>query len=450
MSDDIAIKVENLTKIYKLYNSPQDRLKESLHPLRKKYHHDFYALNNMSFSIKKGETVGIVGRNGCGKSTLLKVITGILTPTTGAVTVDGKISALLELGAGFNPDLTGMENVFFNGTLLGYSRDEMDNMLSDILSFADIGQFIHQPVKTYSSGMFIRLAFAVAINVDPDILIVDEALSVGDEAFQRKCFSRIMDFQKRGKTMLFVSHSASAIVELCDKALLFDRGELILQGAPKPIVTSYQKLVYAPADKLDLLRNEIRALDTSIKESLLEVNTDETSNAPDHVSPAIASSTKLVAFYDPHLLAQSTVVYESQGAVIKDPHITSLGGEKVNILLRGEEYIYTYMVHFDQDSYNVRFGMLIKTVSGLELGGLVSQPTTNAISFIPKDTIKKVVFTFKCAMLPGAYFLNAGVLGTVGGTETFLFRLIDAFMCRVQPEDHLTCTTKAVDLAQVL
>lgn len=187
---DIAIKIKDLTKCYKIYNKPSDRLKESLDPFRKKYHRDFFALNNVCFNVKRGETVGIIGKNGSGKSTLLKLITGVLTPTDGNIIVNGKISALLELGAGFNPEFTGIENIYMNGTIMGFSKVEMDKKLQDIIDFADIGDFINQPVKMYSSGMFARLAFAVAINIEPDILIVDEALSVGDVFFQNKCFKK--------------------------------------------------------------------------------------------------------------------------------------------------------------------------------------------------------------------------------------------------------------------
>lgn len=207
---DIAISVKHLTKVYKLYNQPIDRLKEALNPFKKSYHKDFYALNDVSFEIKKGETVGIIGKNGAGKSTLLKIITGVLTPTSGSVQVNGKIASLLELGAGFNPDYTGLENIYFQGSLMGYTREEMESKVDDILTFADIGEFIHQPVKTYSSGMFARLAFSVAINVEPDILIVDEALSVGDMAFQAKCFNKFKEFQRLNKTILFVTNSTRA------------------------------------------------------------------------------------------------------------------------------------------------------------------------------------------------------------------------------------------------
>lgn len=447
MSDEITIKVRNLSKVYKLYNSPQERLKESLHPMRKKYHKNYYALNDVSFDIKKGETVGIIGKNGSGKSTLLKIITGVLTPTDGSVMVNGKISALLELGAGFNPELTGVENVYFNGTLLGYTREEMVEKIDSILSFADIGDFVYQPVKTYSSGMFIRLAFAVAIKVDPDILIVDEALSVGDEAFQRKCFSCFQDFQKQGKTIIFVSHAAATIVELCDRAMLFDQGELLLKGAPKSVVANYQKLVYAPLEKLAHLRNEFRALEASVHEHIPENHHKESWNAlSGEMVPKQAPYLPATSFFDPNLSAKSTLIYESRGAVITDPHITCLSGEKANILVRGEEYVFTYMVHFEEDAHKVRFGMLVKTVTGNELGGLVSHPWAKPIDFIPKGTGKKQAFIFKCALLPGAYFLNAGVLGSVSGTETFLYRLIDAFMFRVQPEQYLL-STGVVDLS---
>lgn len=239
MSDEIAIKVENLTKIYKLYNSPTDRLKESLHPFRKKYHHDFHALNDVSFEVKKGETVGIIGKNGSGKSTLLKLITGVLTPSSGSVTVKGKISALLELGAGFNPDLTGIENIYFNGTLMGFTRVDMDEKLDDILAFADIGEFAYQTVKTYSSGMFVRLAFAVAINVEPDVLIVDEALAVGDMRFQAKCLRKIEEKRENGVTILLVSHDTNSMRNYCTYAYMLDHGAIVNKGNVDEVCTYY-------------------------------------------------------------------------------------------------------------------------------------------------------------------------------------------------------------------
>lgn len=245
MNKDIAIKVENLSKVYKLYNAPIDRMKEALHPFKKSYHKEFYALNDVSFEIKKGETVGIIGKNGSGKSTLLKIVTGVLTPTTGKVTVNGRISALLELGAGFNPEYTGMENIYFQGNLMGFEREEMEAKVQEILDFADIGDFIHQPVKNYSSGMFARLAFAVAINVEPEILIVDEALSVGDMAFQNKCMNKMKQLmEKDGCTVVFVSHSLAAVRLVCEKAIWINSGVLEKDGDVDLVTDLYETSMF--------------------------------------------------------------------------------------------------------------------------------------------------------------------------------------------------------------
>lgn len=218
--EEYAIRVKQVDKQYKLYDKPVDRLKESLGLSKKKRYKEHYALHDVSFDVKKGETVGIIGTNGSGKSTILKIITGVLNPSKGEVDINGRISALLELGAGFNMEYTGIENVYLNGTMIGFSREEIDTKLQDILDFADIGEFVNQPVKTYSSGMFVRLAFAVAINIDPEILIVDEALSVGDVFFQAKCYKKFEEFKSMGKTILFVSHDLSSISKYCDKVVL--------------------------------------------------------------------------------------------------------------------------------------------------------------------------------------------------------------------------------------
>ncbi len=244
MADNI-ITVNNLSKVYKLYNNTTDRLKESLHPLRKKYHRDFYALNNINFDVQKGESIGIIGKNGSGKSTLLKILTGVLTPTSGDIVVNGNVSALLELGAGFNPELTGIENIYFSGTIMGYTRMEMDAKIDDILAFADIGEFVRQPVKMYSSGMFVRLAFANAISVDPDILIVDEALSVGDIFFQQKCHARMEKLVQNGTTIIVVSHDIRSIEKYSDKVLLLDQGQCMFIGHPNEAVHRYYALLHS-------------------------------------------------------------------------------------------------------------------------------------------------------------------------------------------------------------
>lgn len=237
--DDIAVRVSQLRKKYQLYAKPIDRLKEVLHPFRKSYHKDFYALNDLSFEIKKGQSVGIIGKNGSGKSTLLKILTGIITPTSGNIQVIGRVAALLELGAGFNPDLTGLENVYLSGALIGYSKQEMAKLLPDVLDFADIGDFIYQPVKIYSSGMFARLAFAIAVTVDPDILIVDEALSVGDVRFQQKCIRRMRAIRDGGRTVIFVSHDVALLGTFCDFAIWIHEGLVKEKGAAKEIVNLY-------------------------------------------------------------------------------------------------------------------------------------------------------------------------------------------------------------------
>ena len=239
--DGTAIRAVNLSKVYKLYDRSIDRLKESLHPLRKRYHHDFYALRNISFEIGRGETFGLIGKNGSGKSTLLKIVAGVLTPSGGALEVRGKVSALLELGIGFNPDMTGLENIYFSGTIMGYSREEMEAKVDDILSFADIGDFIHQPMKTYSSGMFVRLAFAVATKVDPEILVVDEALAVGDIFFQSKCMLLMRKMIDNGVTLLFVSHDTSSVTNLCKRAIYLENGMVKTMGEALNVTDHYLK-----------------------------------------------------------------------------------------------------------------------------------------------------------------------------------------------------------------
>ncbi|MFS0836684.1 ABC transporter ATP-binding protein [Paenibacillus sp. 1P03SA] len=239
--NEIAIEVKNLSKIYKLYNKKTDRLKEALLPSSKKYHTDHYALRDINFLIERGETVGIVGKNGSGKSTLLKIITGVLKSSSGQLAVNGKVSALLELGAGFNPEYTGIENIFLNGMMMGFSKEEIQEKIEEIIEFSELRDFIHQPVKSYSSGMFARLAFAVAINVEPDILIVDEALSVGDLYFQAKCITKMKELFQSGVTVLFVSHDINSVKALCKKTLYLEDGKMIAYGPSDEVVDLYAK-----------------------------------------------------------------------------------------------------------------------------------------------------------------------------------------------------------------
>ena len=439
MDEDIVISIKNLTKTYKLYTNHADRVKETFNPFRKKYHHPFNALTNVSFNVKRGEMLGIIGQNGSGKSTLLQIICGILQPTSGSIEINGRVSALLELGAGFNLEFTGRQNVYVNSAILGLKHEEIEARFDDIVTFAEIGNFIDQPVKTYSSGMYVRLAFAVAINVDADILIVDEALAVGDEIFQRKCFSHIEEIQKKGTTILFVSHSAPTVVELCNKAILLDQGELLLAGAPKFVVSQYHKLMYAPKSKVESLREEIRA--TQFKDDIVVSESESDSESNSESSQVELDEPALRPFYDPNLVPKSTVSYESRGVCIENVRVTTFKGEVVNILVRRQEYLYTYSAKFQETSYNVRFGMMIKTVSGLELGGAASSPIHDAINCIEAGASVLVKFRFRCLLQPGVYFLNAGVLGTVDGSEVFLHRIIDYSMFRVQSEENLLSTS---------
>lgn len=412
--NDVIIKVENLNKTFKLYNHPKDRLKEALSPFRKKYHHEYHALKDISFEIKKGESTGILGKNGAGKSTLLKILTGVLTPTSGKVTVTGRISALLELGSGFNPELSGLENIFFQGAIIGFTRMEMERKLPEIVEFADIGEFIYQPVKTYSSGMFARLAFSISINVDPDVLIVDEALSVGDELFQRKCFSQIERMKKRGVAILLVSHSTSAIVEVCSRAILIQDGCLVKEGLSKKVVGYYQRL---------LNNSFVDGKDKKKAENDIDHCTDQ------------------VSYFDPGLISQSMISYHSNGANIANVKVINSENQRVNFLKKGEIYSYSYEVIFSDNATNVVCGMLIKTVSGIELGGATNAgDSSKKIASVRAGEKIRVNFLFTCSLNPGSYFFNAGVRGSINGEEVYLHRILDAVIVKVLPSENSSST----------
>jgi lipopolysaccharide transport system ATP-binding protein len=432
MSCEVAISVDNLSKCYHIYDKPRERLLQMLAGGRKQYYREFWALRGVSFKVMRGETVGVVGRNGSGKSTLLQMICGTLNPSDGRVATRGRVAALLELGSGFSPEFTGRENVYLNGSVLGLSHGEIDARFDAIAEFADIGEFIDQPVKSYSSGMVVRLAFAVAINVEPDILVVDEALSVGDELFQRKCFSKIESIRKAGATILFVSHSGSTVVDLCDRAILLDSGELLSVGAPRRIVGGYQKLLYAPADKRDEVRESIRASRPERIEA--EQGLDMAAAVVTGVS-AVEEGGVGQEIFDPGFLPQSTVVFESRGAVIGEARICTPEGVQVNGLLRGRSYRFRYDVSFDRTVTNVRFAMLIKASTGMPLGGGLSAPTlSDAILVVEPGTRYAVEYSFRCHLNPGVFFLNAGVFGCdESGEEVVLHRKADVLAFRVLP-----------------
>lgn len=437
MSSDIAIKINNVSKHYHIYDKPQDRLKQGLFRGRKQFYKEFRALVNITCDIKKGETVGIIGRNGSGKSTLLQIICGTLTPTGGEVALYGRVAALLELGAGFNPEFTGRENVFMYASILGLSSDEINKKYDDIVGFSEIDDFIDQPVKTYSSGMYVRLAFSVAINVDPEILIIDEALAVGDELFQQKCYSRINTLRRNGVTVLFVSHSASAVVELCNRAIVLDRGELVFEGKPKTSIALYHKLTNAEDSVQEKVRQEI------VKHGAKALITEEGSGNESDLE--IGESATIKPFYDPSFISKNSIKYEPKGVEITNPVLTTLKDNRVNNLVHGEEYIYSYKVKYLQDAMRIQYGMLIKSVTGLEIGGVVYPSVSSFVQNEKQSTEILFKVQFRCLLNPGVYFMNAGVQGEVNNNFGYLHRLIDTLVFRVQPDAGMK-NTGIVDL----
>ncbi len=441
-SDDIAISARNLTKTYRIFGHPGDRIKQSMSFGLRKYHRVFTAVKNVSFDIRKGEITGIIGSNGSGKSTLLQLVCGILKPTAGSISVNGRVSALLELGAGFNPEFSGRENVYFQGALMGLTRVQMDQRFDDIAAFADIGEFVDQPVRMYSSGMYIRLAFAVAVNVDSEVLIVDEALAVGDARFQSRCFRKICDIRDSGKTILLVTHVLDQIVNICDRAGFVDEGELLMIGAPKTIVGQYQRLLSATPGMRNSIREQLgggRMVNQDSNEGPSEEKWTaaacETENGDDMVPETFTSAPSLV----------NTITYEPQGAIIESLKIMTDSGQHVNNLYAGRTYYYAYRVHFQRYTKNARFWMLVKTSSGIELGGGTSAKNiTEGIPWIPSESTIDVKFYFDCMLNAGTYFLNAGVMGNVEGTDIILHRLLDAEMFHVM-ERADSCATAIVD-----
>ncbi len=447
-SDQFSIRVENLAKRYEIYTQPADRLKQMVLPRLQRfmhrpvrgYFHEFWALRDVSFDVHRGETVGIVGRNGSGKSTLLQIICGTLTPTLGQVSVHGRVAALLELGSGFNPEFTGRENAYLNATVLGLSREEIDARFEDIVAFADIGEFIEQPVKTYSSGMYIRLAFAVAINVTPDILVVDEALSVGDELFQRKCFSRIEAIRENGATILFVSHAANAVVELCDRAILVDAGEMLAQGQPKKIINDYHRLLYSPTGEAARIRKTIR----NDEDPRLKDLTDCKGEVNVALLP-VNDAHETQETYDPQLKPESTAIFASKGAVITEVKLLTESGRPVNGLVRGRRYRFCFNVDFLKPVFKVRFGCLIKSVTGLPICGTMSHAALRDGLVVERAGESATVeFLFDCMLNPGTYFMNAGVFGVEEEQETLLHRIADAVAFRVLPIEE-NKSTELVD-----
>lgn len=431
-SDDIAIRVSNLSKNYLIYEAPRDRLKQFILPRLQRmagqapnqYYREFRALNDVSFEVRKGETVGIVGRNGSGKSTLLQIICGTLTPTGGTVETRGRIAALLELGSGFNPEFTGRENVFLNASVLGLNNEEIDARFNDIAAFADIGEFIEQPVKTYSSGMTMRLAFAVQAVIDPDIFVVDEALAVGDEKFQRKCFARLEELKNRGSSILFVSHSPSSIVELCDRTLLLDHGtRLMYSGAPEAI-RAYQQLIYSPAEEQIRLVSKFRAADQSSDNALYS----------DQSQTMSVIEQKTYDAFDPSLVPETTTIYPVQGAEIESIKIFDANGQGVNVLQPGGSYRFVVSGRFLTSLSAVYFGIHIKSISGVVVTGQRHPEEGKSIEQIDAGKSFRIEFAFRMDVLPGAYFVGGGIWSSA--EQNCAHRILDAIMFRVVPKSR--------------
>ena len=399
MDNNIAIKVDHVSKMYKLYDKPSDRLKESLGLTRKKKYHEHWALNDVCFEVKKGETVGIIGTNGSGKSTILKIFTGVLNPTAGEVVIDGRISALLELGAGFNMEYTGIENVYLNGMMICFSREEIDQRLDDILKFADIGDFVNQPCKTYSSGMFVRLAFAVAINIDPEILIVDEALSVGDVFFQAKCYKKFEEFKEQGKTIIFVSHDLSSISKYCDRVVLLNKGDKMSEGAPKEMINLYKRV---------LLNQTVSGQDGKVLQENEEQGSTETKLWKSHykINPGVDE-------------------YGTGEAEIIDFAIIDEHGSYTNCIEKGTSFAIKSKVLFNQEIQNPIFTLTFKNIQGTAVTGTNTMYEKVDVGTVHPGEVYVATFEQNMDMQGGEYLLSISCTGYADGNFKAYHRLYD-------------------------
>ena len=408
MDNNIAIKVTDLEKVYKLYDKASDRLTEALHIGRGKHHTEHRALKGVNMAIRQGECVGIIGTNGSGKSTILKIITGVLSPTAGNVEVNGRISALLELGAGFNMEYNGIENIYLNGTMIGFSKKEIDQKLDEILAFADIGDYVYQPAKTYSSGMFVRLAFAVAINIDPEILIVDEALSVGDVFFQAKCYHKFEEFKEMGKTIVFVSHDLSSISKYCDRVVLLNQGIKLGEGMPKQMIDTYKQVLvgqYTPpeAEGERLLDDEqLRAM------------------AAKGVDGSKLGGEKAGIAENPDLLE-----YGSKKAQITEYYITDEKGTKTSAILKGSSFSIHMRVEMTEKIAAPIFAFTIKNVRGTEITGTNTMFEKAFLESVEAGETKEITFTQDMNLQGGDYLLSLGVTGYEEDDFTVYHRLYD-------------------------
>ncbi len=409
---EYAIQVKDVSKMYKLYNRNRDRIIDAFNLSKTPRYREHYALHNLSFDVKRGETVGIIGTNGAGKSTILKIITGVLNATSGDVIIDGRISALLELGAGFNQEYTGIENVYLNGTMMGYSREEIDEKMQDILDFADIGDFVYQPVKTYSSGMFVRLAFAVAINIDPEILIVDEALSVGDVFFQNKCYKKFDDFKKLGKTILFVSHDLGSISKYCDRVILLDHGRKLEEGSPKDMINIYKKVMTG---------TDANAAVSSYNSDDTDIDSKLNSNLGSITDSDNDSLWKSHFTINPNLNE-----YGSRKAQIVDFAVVDSNGLLTNSIVKGDKFMIKSKVHFNEDIANPIFTYTFKNIKGVDITGTNTMFEKKDIDLAKAGEEYVASFTQEMNLQGGEYLLSISCTGhDENGELTAYHRLYD-------------------------
>lgn len=427
-ADDIAIRVQNLSKCYQIYDTPRDRLKQFVVPhlqglagqAPKQYFREFWALNDVSFEVKKGETVGIIGRNGSGKSTLLQMICGTLNPTSGRIQTNGRIAALLELGSGFNPEFTGRENVYMNASVLGLSNEEIDTRFNDIVAFADIGDFIEQPVKTYSSGMMVRLAFAVQSQVEPDILVVDEALSVGDAKFQAKCFERLRQLKEEGTSILLVTHSSEQIVTHCAKAILLDGGVAVEYGEPRHVVNRYMDILFGKEkQEAPVLCNHDTDTPQAIKDPLRTL----LSTTHDVLSTRHG--------YNPHEYRWGDGV-----ALILDYCLTADGEHYPTAVSTGQMIVLRLSIKFLRNLVRPILGLTLKTREGVTVYGVNSE-TADLSSFQAlgvAGTVVEAQAMFQCRLAQGDYFVSLGIATKEGENVIPHDRRYDVIHLQVRPE----------------
>ena len=440
MTKECAIVVRNLTKFFH-----KDEAKRVMYlalvrsfvpiPFRKKLigeNNSFYALENITFSVGKGECLGIVGVNGSGKSTLLQILSGTMKPSWGEIKLKGRISSILELGSAFSADFTGIENIRLNLTLLGVKSSRLEEKIHEVAIFSEIGDYLNYPTRTYSSGMIMRLAFAVQIVSEPEVLIIDEALAVGDEFFQKKCFDTIKNLKDKGTSILLVSHSSEAILSLCDNALMLKEGKTFVHGSPKSVITIYHKsFLDKNTNDQDLISDFV-----ALESEKAQVASDETINCGTSLTKKVSNrydAQSRLSYNDPNLKKSTSVEYSNNNLKIKNCKILNEEGMEVNNLLNGNRYTFEYIVSVESGSELLSFGCMFKTIRGIEISGINTSRIIHDLQQTAEFKSYTLRFEFECVFLPNTYTVNAGVIEFYDGQEKFAARNVDAVLFKVIP-----------------